>query len=312
MFLLSLVATVASVAFSMDYLAGKHRPESDDEYNLKWSNCRWGNNVNFETDSLPGKPGPNDNVSVRPGSRFNFEIDVNPTVAVFSTSDSSRSFAKGRNLKFRKRLRAGIATSNSATTRQEWEKCMIEVGGPLEISYWQEARQAGKLLFSFVDTKMMVKGDLTCTIPANPEIVRNKTRAGVDFTIVGASNIMFTGGALIDSIIVDQNNEWMFKWTIKEKDGKLPYVFFQRRAEFAKCDIELVVSDKIKTGVYGLVEFQDRKSGFVTPSSVVVNGKTYKLGEEFSIGKLKAVLAIAPFGKKDKKTENDLVLTVKK
>ena len=303
---------MSSISFSMQYYAGKYRPEDENGYNLKWSKCVWGNNVNFETELLPGKPGPNDYVSVRPGAKFNFEIDGNYTVHTFSSSDSARTFAKGRNLKFRRMLRASLSTSNTGTTRSEWEKCNIDCGGPLEISYWTEAKQAGKLLFVFEDTKLTIKGDLTCTIPANPELVKNEIRAGVDFTVVGNSNILFGGGATIDSIIVDQNDEWMWKFTIKEKDGRLPYIFFNRRAEFEKCDIELTVSDKVKPGVYGLVEFNDRKSGIKNPRSVVINGEQRKLGDEFKIGKKTAKLSIGAFGKKDKKTENDLILTVGK
>ena len=312
LFFLSAVMAMVSTSFSMQYYAGKYRPDDDSGYDLKWSTCVWGNNVNFETLPLPGKPGANDYVSVRPGARFNFEIDGNYTVHTFGSADSARTYAKGRNLKFRKMFRASLATSNSQTTRSEWEKCNIECGGPLEISYWQEARQAGKLLFVFDDTKLTLKGDLNCTIPANPEIVKNENRAGIDFTVVGASNILFNGGANVDSIIVDKNDEWMFKWTFKEKAGKLPYVFFNRRAEFEKCDIELVVSDKVKVGVYGLLEFQDRKSGIKNPRSVVINGETYKLGDEFKIGKLKGKLSLGAFGKRDKKTENDLILTISK
>ena len=311
-FFFGVATLLASMAFSMNYYAGKYRPDDESGYNLKWSTCTWGNNVNFETEPLPGKPGPNDVVSVRPGHLHNFEIDGNYTVHTFSTADSSRSFAKGRNLKFRRALRTSLSTSNSGTTRQEWDKCIIDVGGPLEVSYWTEARQAGKILFSFVDTKLTVKGDFTCVIPANPVIVKNEIRAGIDFTVVGTSNILFNGGAVIDSIIADQNDEWMFKWTIKEKDGKLPYVYFNRKAEFAKCDIELAVSDKVKPGVYCLIEFQDKKSGFVNPRSITVNGDDYKFGQEFKVGKLKGKLEIAPFGKKDKKTANDLVLTISK
>ncbi len=103
----------------------------------------------------------------------------------------------------------------------------------------------------------------------------------------------------------------MFNWSIKDKDGKLPHVFFNRRAEFDKVDIDLVVSDKVRPGVYGLIEFNDRKSGLGTSRSVTINGAEYKLGDTFKIGKYSAKLSFAAFGKKDKKTENDLVLEIK-
>jgi len=304
----TLLAAAVS-ASAMNYYSGKHRPEDPAEKNLKWSTCRWGNNVDFETEDMPGKPGPNDDVSVRPGG-FTLEIDGNYTVRSFNTSDGSRTFAKGRTLKLRK-LRGTMSTSNRGCTKQEWEKCNIIVNGHYEISFWHEARQAGRMRLQYVDTKLAVKGNFVLEIPANP-IIKNELRAGVEFYAEGDSQLLFNGGAFIDPIIADQNEEYMFKWAFKEKDGKFPYVFFNKPAQFKKCDIEFSVSDKVKPGRYPLLEFADKKSGLSEIRSITVNGNEYKLGDPIKLGKRTGKLIIGAAGKKDPKTENDLVFEVSK
>ena len=293
-------------AGAMSYYPGNYGAE---DRNAKWSNCVWGNNVNFETEPLPGKPGSNDTVTVRPGN-WVFEIDGNFNVSQFHTGDNSRSFAKNRNFKTRRKLSLSLATVNNGVTRQEWEKCVVETGGPFEVTFWHEAVRAGRGVLALTDTKLSVRGDLVCTFPANP-IIKNELRAGFEISLEGASDLNFGGGALIDSIISDQNDEWMFKWTFKEKDGKLPHAFFQRRAQFDKCDVEVSVSEKAKSGKYGLLEFQDKRSGLANIRSVTLNGSEYKLGDEFKLGKRTAKLYIGAFGR-DSKTENDLILEIGK
>ena len=304
----AVAALSANTLFSMAYFPGKFNSE-EGERNLKWSTCVWGNNVNFETEFLPGKPGPNDMVVVRPG-RYEFELDGNYSVSEFATGDGSRSFATGKTFKFRRNLRMTIATSNSSVTRQDWDKCVVDVGGPFEIRFWTEARQAGIAKLSMTDTKMSIRGDISCIIPANP-ILQNENRAGVEIAVEGDSLLQFAGGAVIDSLIEESNDQWMFKWTFSDKDGKLPKVTFAKRAEFNKCDLEVTVSDKVKSGKYGLIEFADKKSGLKDLRSVTVNGSEYKLGDAFKLGNRTAKLMLAPSGK-DASTPNDLVLDISK
>lgn len=294
-----------AAAFSMQFYPGKY---SATDRNVKWSNCFWGNNVNFETDPLPGKPGGNDSVTVRPGP-WSFEIDGNHTVAQFHTGDGAKSFAKGKNFKAKRKISFSLSAFTGGETRQIWEKCQVEVGGPLEITFWHQATSAGKALFSLVDSKFISKGDLICTVPANP-IIKNTTRAGVEIRAEGASELSFNGGALIDSIFVDQNDQWFFKFNFKESNGKLPHIFFQRAAQFEKCDVEVTVSDKVKSGKYCLAEFQDKKSGLKDCRSVVFNGNAYNLGDTVKLGKHNAKLYMGGFGK-DSKTPNDLILEIK-
>lgn len=194
-------------------------------------------------------------------------------------------------------------------TKQKWERCSVE-GGSYEVTFWTEAKSAGKAHLSLSDTKFNIKGDFICTIPANP-IIKNAIRAGVEVLLEGASDMQFGGGAMIDSIIADENDQWFFKWTFKEKDGKVPHALFNRRAQFAKCDIEVDVSDKVKSGKYGLIEFADKRSGITAPRSVVVNGAEVKLGDTFKVGKRTGKVYLGAFGK-DSKTENDLVLEISK
>lgn len=298
----------AATAFAMSYYGGKYETEVG-ERNIKWSKCDWGNNVNFETELLPGKPGSNDDVIVRPGL-WTFEIDGNYNVSLFHTGDNSKSFAKGRTFKAKRKISLSLACSNSGISRQEWDRCTVDSGGPFEITFWHEARQAGKAILSLTDTKFNVKGDFVCTIPANP-IIKNEARSGVEVILEGASDFNFNGGALIDSIIADQNEEWMFKWTFNEKGGKMPRVFFNRRAQFDKPDIEVNVSENLKPGKYGLAEFHDKRSGFTNIRSITLNGNEYKLGTEFKVGKNPAKLYLGAFGR-DSKTPNDLILEVGK
>lgn len=295
----------STAAFSMQFYPGKY---SAKDRNVKWSNCVWGNNVNFDTDPLPGKPGPNDDVTVRPGV-WNFEIDGNHTVAHFHTGDGSKSLAKGKNFKARRKISLSLSAFTGGETRQIWEKSQVEVGGPVEITFWHLATSAGKALFSVVDSKFVSKGDLICTVPANP-IIKNTVRAGVEIRAEGASELSFGGGAVIDSIFVDQNDQWFFKFSFKENNGKLPRIFFQRNAQFEKCDLEVEVSDKVKSGKYCLAEFQDKKSGFKDCRSVVLNGNAYNLGDTVKLGKRNAKLYMGSFGR-DSKTPNDLILEIK-
>lgn len=303
-FTLSILSAAIS-AMSMQFYCGEYDAANR---NVKWSNCIWGNNVNFKTEPLKGKPGPADSVTVRPGC-WNFEIDGNYNVGTFHTGDGSTSIAKGRNFKVKRRIRISIACYNAGMTKQKWERCSVE-GGSYEVTFWTEAKSAGKAHLSLSDTKFNIKGDFICTIPANP-IIKNAIRAGVEVLLEGASDMQFGGGAMIDSIIADENDQWFFKWTFKEKDGKVPHALFNRRAQFAKCDIEVDVSDKVKSGKYGLIEFADKRSGITAPRSVVVNGAEVKLGDTFKVGKRTGKVYLGAFGK-DSKTENDLVLEISK
>ena len=108
-FTLSILSAAIS-AMSMQFYCGEYDSANK---NVKWSNCIWGNNVNFKTEPLKGKPGPADSVTVRPGN-WNFEIDGNYNVGTFHTGDGSTSIAKGRNFKVKRRIGISIASITPA------------------------------------------------------------------------------------------------------------------------------------------------------------------------------------------------------
>ena len=100
-----------------------------------------------------------------------------------------------------------------------------------------------------------------------------------------------------------------------EKDGKLWFCTNNQKDVYKDMQenpyVEVSVSEKAKSGKYGLLEFQDKRSGLANIRSVTLNGSEYKLGDEFKLGKHTAKLYIGAFGR-DSKTENDLILEIGK
>ena len=178
----------------MDFYEGRHNHQTD-ERDIKWSNCTWGDNINFETNPLPSKPGPNDHASSRYG-HFTLNIDVDVNVLSLSCGDGSQNIAKGRNIRTKRNMGISIATFNSGESAMIYEKCNVEVGGSFNFTFWHEAKGAGIGRLSLTDTKMTVKGDLTSAIPANP-LIQNGARAGVIIEVAGKTQLSFNGGAVI-------------------------------------------------------------------------------------------------------------------
>lgn len=305
---LSLVSILsASSAFALNFFAGRHNAPYD-ERNIKWSNCTWGDNINFETSPLPSKPGPNDSASSRYGN-FTLNIDVDVNVLTLGCGDGSQNIAKGRTIRTKRNMTISIATFNSGESAMIFEKCNVDVGGSFNFTFWHEAKGAGIGRLSLTDTKMSVKGDLTSAIPANP-LIQNGARAGVIVEVAGKSQLMFNGGAVMDSLHIDDPSQWILKFSFAESGGNVPKISFNKRAELAGSDIEVKLSKNVKTGKYALMEFNDRRSGIDKPNKITVNGEPYTFGSPIKVGEKTAKIYLGAFGK-DTRTPNDLILEVK-
>ena len=226
---LSLVSFLGlSSASALNFYAGKFNAPSE-ERDIKWSTCVWGDNINFESAPLPSKPGPNDHASSRFGN-FTLNIDVDVNVLSLDCADGSQNVAKGRTIRTKRDMGIWIATYNSGESAMIYEKCNVEVGGSYKFKFWHEAKGAGIARLSLTDTKMAVKGDLTSAIPANP-LIQNGSRAGVVVEVAGKSQLMFNGGAVMDSLHIDNPSQWILKFGFTEVGGNVPTIYFNKRAE---------------------------------------------------------------------------------
>ena len=300
----ALLLFAALSSWALNFLPGQKSSEPKEG---KWSNCIWGNNINYDTANLPQKPGPNDTVATRGG--WVFEIDQDVSVASFHMVSSKEVFAKKRTIRTKRSIGGQIPGSNFDSL-MNLENCTLENGGIFNIDYWTESRNAGRIEFRFVDTKLSNRGDLSCIVPVNPAVVSPQEPCGVTISLVGDSKLSFSG-ATIDALF-EEAGPWYFKWNFEEKDGKLPYVIFAKRAQFNKCELSLKIDGKFSKGKYTLAEFSDRKSGF-KDAKFYVNGETYNLGDTFIVDgkKAKITLSPSPTGR-DSKTANDLVLEILK
>jgi len=298
-------ALLAANACAMTYLPGRF---SETDKNGKWSTCVWGNNINFESPDMPGKPGPNDGVIVRGG--WNFEIDQDINVGSLHNCTGTLMHASKRNI-HTKRYFATEIPGWEGDSSTKLEDCNVQNDGAFSLRYWHEAKNAGRAEVQLIDTKFTNKGDITAVIPVNP-IVTISSRAGFTLTLVGKTQFLVNGGAVLDSIFEESPTDWMFKWKLEEKDGKLPFALIAKKASFVNCPIEIKVAGSLKPGKYTLVEFADKKSGFKNPN-FTLNDKPYTLGETVNVGgkSIKIELAPSPTGK-DSKTTNDLVLEISK
>ena len=297
----------ASSACALNFYAGRLNAPSD-ERDIKWSTCVWGDNINFETKPLPSKPGPNDHASSRFGN-FTLNIDVDVNVLSLGCGDGSQNIAKGRTIRTKRNMGVSIATFNSGESAMIFEKCNVEVGGSFNFSFWHEAKGAGIGRLSLTDTKMAVKGDLTSAIPANP-LIQNGARAGVVVEVAGKSQLMFNGGAVMDSLHIDDPSQWILKFGFTEVGGNVPTIYFNKRAELAGADIDIKISKNVKTGKFALMEFYDRRSGIDKPNKITVNDEPYTFGTPIKLGDKTAKIYLGAFGR-DPRTQNDLILEVK-
>jgi len=295
----------AAQAFSMSYLPGQW---STAEKSGKWSTCTWGNNINNDSADMPGKPGPNDDVTIRGG--WDFEIDQDIAVGGLHSNCAKLFHASKRNIRTKRGFGTQIPSSNSDPLTK-LENCTVQNGGNLNFSYWHEGRGGGRGELRLIDTKFETKGEIVCTIPVNP-IVTIKERAGVIVTLVGKTQFLVNGGAVLDSIFEESPKDWMFKWNVEEKDGAVPLAFINKKAAFKNHLVEMEIDGNLKPGKYALFEFADRKSGF-SDAVFTLNGSDYKLGTATEVKgkKIKISLAPSPTGK-DAKSANDLVLEVMK
>ena len=190
-----------------------------------------------------------------------------------------------------------------------YEKCNVEVGGSFNFTFWHEAKGAGIGRLSLTDTKMTVKGDLTSAIPANP-LIQNGARAGVIIEVAGKTQLSFNGGAVMDSLHIDDPSQWILKFSFADSGGNVPTIYFNKRAELGGSDIEIKLSKNVKTGKYALMEFYDRRSGIDKPNKITINDEPYTFGTPIKLGDKTAKVYLGAFGR-DPRTQNDLILEVK-
>ena len=298
---------LAADAHALLYSAGRVGA-TEDEKNLKWSDCKWYSNMDFETKANPGKPGPSDIVGVRFGG-YSLLIDSDVNAASFMVTDNSKATAEGRNIKLKRDLRISIGMSQNSHTKAIFKGCNIDLGGAVTLAFWDQARAAGLATLDLENTKLTARGDLVVTIPANGRFT-NKTRAGFIMALAGKSQVFFGGGALIDSIITELPKEWMVAFKFSAKEGSAPTLIFAKNANLNGCTFEIECDGSLKPGKYTLLELQNPKS-VISPYALSFNGKPYTFGDTVSAGgkTLKAYLGAAG---KDAKTANDIILEVLK
>ena len=304
-----LILSVSSLtANAMAHFCGQHGA-TEDQKSLKWSNCIWTNNVNFEVKPLPSKPGPSDHAEVRYGG-FILDVDQNINVGYLSVGDNSELKSTKKTIRVNKNMRLYIPSQSCASTFN-LSGCTVDVNGSVEFGHYHKHKSAGLAEFRIEDSKINVRGDLNAIIPVNPQF-SNETPACLKFALSGKTEWNFNGGATIDSIIEDDPEQWSMLFSFSSKDGNLPTMRFNRKAEFVSCDIEVNIKDDVKVGIYPLMEFNQKKSGLSKIRSVKLNGETYNLGDEIKVGKktVKLYLGGAPRSK-DPRTPNDLLISVK-
>lgn len=293
---------------AMNHFAGQHDvPES--EKSLKWSTCIWTNNVSFKVDPLPSKPGSTDYAAVRHG-RYSLMVDQNINVGYLVVGDDSELHSAKRTLKVNRSLRLTVPPAN-CTTLMDLSDCTVDVGGAFEYAIWHKHMSAGRSELRLENTKMNVKSDLTVILAANPQL-QNSEPACLMINMIGKSELNFNGGAMIDSIIKDDPAQWSFRLRFEPKGGNVPSIKFNRKGVLESFDVEVVLKDDIKPGIYPLIECNAKKSGLENIRSFKVNDNTYNLGDPLTIGKktMKIYMGGSPRSR-DTRTPNDLLLEVK-
>ena len=302
-----LVVCATSQAFALTFYGGKRSAPREECMSLKYSSCQWGSSADFETPPLPGKPGINDTLGLRYG-HYRMEIDANVNVGEIACGDAAQFFAKGKTIKVRKGLRAGVC-GRGGTTLLDFDKCTLTFGGNYSIGYFEGARTIGNGVLRLKDSKFLMEGALGCIIPAHP-LVQPGERGGYTLDLIGDTEFYLGGGTVIDTIFREKPTEWAFKIKITEKDGKIPTLRFGDTAEFTGCDLEISATDKLKQGEYVLMQFNDKKSGIGRLTRFTFNGQKYSLGQSVNVGGKSFVVNEKAVGRNSKSDKN-IVLTVK-
>ena len=305
---ISILLIFAVSAHALEFLCGQYG-DTGDQKNVKWSTCIWTNSLAFKVKPLPSKPGPNDVVTVRHGGHV-LTVDVNPEVKSLRVGDSSTLVADKRNIRVKQSFFMPITRKNELTLA-EIKNSTVEVKGSLEYTLWHKYMNAGTAELRLENTKMNVKSDLTVILAANPQL-QNSEPACLMINMIGKSELNFNGGAMIDSIIKDDPAQWSFRLRFEPKGGNVPSIKFNRKGVLESFDVEVVLKDDIKPGIYPLIECNAKKSGLENIRSFKVNDNTYNLGDPLTIGKktMKIYMGGSPRSR-DKRTPNDLLLEVK-
>ena len=222
-------------------------------------------------------------------------------------NSDSELFAVGRTINVRRNFY--ISMSANRPTNAKFEQCNMEVGS-IMFDFYDKAQSANYTYLNVIDSNVNVKGDLSCLIPANDRF-ENPVPRGVTIFASGKSKLTFNGGAIIDEIFNISPNEWFFKWCFEEKGGEIGYVFFNKKAVFDSCILELKVSSNIRRGRHVLMDLANNKSSF-NPMRIIFNGKPYSFGETVMLGdkSVKVELGYSPNGR-DLRNKNDIIMEVK-
>ena len=310
--LISALLLPAAFSCALDYVIGVTDPQNDEERRDKLSTAKFYSHTEYRSDPIPGKPGPNDKLRFHWGTYY-FEVDVDVNVGIFEIADSCEVHAKNRNIRIKKDFNYAISNRDAYRTLFVFDSGTIQCGGNLRFTFWDKSKTAGTGVFQLINSKADFEGGISCVIPVNTFVVKPSERAGVIMDLKGNTRLNFGGGAVIDDIIREAPDDWGFKFRFSEDGGAMPQVYFQKRTNFEGCDIEVNFPPDMKVGKYTLIDFNDKRSSVEKARSVVVNGKKVSYGENISLkGGKTAVLEIAPsiYGR-DKRTANDLVLTIK-
>lgn len=305
--LLTVLATLACAAsaFSYDFCIGQPSDSAAD-LNVTWSKYKWHSDIFNDTPVLPNKPGPRDGVAVRWGRYVvNIDQDINLTKIGFGSANTI--IARDKKIIIKKKFDMGQSDQKAVTTI-DFTKCKAEFGS-LNLPVWTKSNSLGRTELRLTDTVLNVKGGFTFLLPIGDQFKNNSKVGGPVFTLIGKSALTFGGNIMLDSLLWERADQFLFEINLEERDGNLPVLSFDKKADLRGCDFSVKLSKLPAKGKYGLIEFKDKKSGINNPSSFKVNGSKYKFGDKIKVGENSCIIYIGA-SRVNPAAKNCLVLEV--
>ena len=300
-----LISAILAGASTTASALGFSTVKSDDKSKNTFSKCAWESDPHLNKVLLKGKPGRNDQVWIRTDGK-DFVIDTSPSIGMLSFLYGQNTTMEGKTLQVTKGSLHMEAESNPrATTLFTAKKSTIQVRRNLQFGVWEKLRSMSESKLVLEDTKMTLGGALVFNVPAwNAKFTKN--RSGVTIQLVGDSFIKCKGDVLIDQIINEQP-DLHFRFILNEKDGKMPF-FSAKQGSIKNCELHLNIKNKLRKGIYPLLEATGSKAFDGKLRSMTLNGKNISFD---TVTPLNGVDVIIKIGSADKKKANDIILEVK-
>lgn len=276
---------------------------TNDKSKNTYSKCAWESDPHLNKVPLKGKPGRRDHVWFRSYNK-DFIIDAPVNVGSISVLYEGNVIAENKTIQTSKG-NLMMSASSSGVCTLTLKKSMVNIRGSIGMDVWEKLKHMGGILMDLEDSKIEATGAFSFNVPAwQAKFVKN--RSGATVKMAGDSHIKIKGDFLVDPILSEQPN-LHFRFILNEKDGKMPF-FSAKQGSIKNCELHLNIKNKLRKGIYPLLEATGSKAFEGKLRAMTLNGKNISFD---TVTPINGVDVIIKIGSADKKKPNDIILEVK-